>query len=137
MFKHQRQAPSPKVTGYLVLEKKIYKWFLPYMGVAAILVTIWTNFRSCLRFVIVVFPGHTHLLFSIWNLSLIGTVILEEKMFENVDGRATVYYNSPMSVRLRSAKTKPVVVRTLSPEFSGSARDVNSCRSRVLGCAPV
>ena len=30
--------PSPKVTGLLTLEKKIFKGFLPYMGVAAILV---------------------------------------------------------------------------------------------------
>ena len=26
---------------------------------------------------------------SIWNLSLIGPVVSEEKMFENVDGRTT------------------------------------------------
>ena len=45
--------PSPKVIGPLVPEKKIFKWFLPYiyiyMGVAAILVMWprpWTNFRS-------------------------------------------------------------------------------------------
>ena len=42
---------------------------------------------------------------SIWNLSLIGPVVSEEKMFENVDGRRSDWYtiNSPMSLRLRWA----------------------------------
>ena len=54
---------------------------------------------------------------SIWNLSSIGPVVSEEKMFENVDGRRTTddgrtddgrrshWYtiSSPMSLRLRWA----------------------------------
>ena len=34
----QYYIPSLKVTGLLVLEKKIFKRFLPYMGMAAIFV---------------------------------------------------------------------------------------------------
>ena len=34
----QCYIPSPKVIGLLVLEQKIFKGFLPYMGVAVILV---------------------------------------------------------------------------------------------------
>ena len=48
----QRYIPSPKVICLLVLEKKIFKLFLPYMGVAAILVMwpgpFWTNFCSAI-----------------------------------------------------------------------------------------
>ena len=45
----------------------------------------------------------------IWNLSLIGPVVSEEKMFENVDGRTdgrrSDWYtiSSPMGLRLRWA----------------------------------
>ena len=51
--------------------------------------TSWTNFSSR----------------AIWNLSLIGPVVSEEKMFENVDGRQSDWYtiSSPMSLRLRWA----------------------------------
>ena len=45
---------------------------------------------------------------SIWNLCLIGLVVIEEKMFVNVDGltddrRRSDWYtiSSPMSLRLR------------------------------------
>ena len=34
----QCYIPSPKVTGLLVLEKKIFKGFLPYVGMVVILV---------------------------------------------------------------------------------------------------
>ena len=76
--------------------------FLPYMGMAAILV-MW--------------PGRFEQLFVppapggyIWNLVTIGPVVLEEKSFEIVDGRRTttddgacLYYKLPRSLRLRWA----------------------------------
>ena len=49
------------------------------MGVAAILV-MWPG-----PFEQTFFPASEGV--SIWNLSLIGPVVSEEKMFENVDGR--------------------------------------------------
>ena len=42
-FGFQCYIPSSKVTGLLVLEKKIFKGFLPYMGMAAILV-MWPKY---------------------------------------------------------------------------------------------
>ena len=46
--------------------------------------------------ILVMWPGQFEQTFvpvsygvSIWNLSLIGPVVSEEKMFENVDGRTT------------------------------------------------
>ena len=57
------------------LEKKIFKRFLPYIGVAAILV-MWPTTRE-LTFVP---PSHWG---SIWNLALIGPAVLEKKIFEN------------------------------------------------------
>ena len=80
-FEQTIMGPSPqcyilshKVIGPLVLEKKIFEGFLPYMGVVAILV-MWprppqTNFCS---------PSNWG---SICNLALIGQVVLE-KIFEN------------------------------------------------------
>ena len=74
-------GPSPQcyipsqVIGPLVLEKKISEGFLPYMGVAANLV-IWPG-PSKQTFVP---PTHWG---SIWNLALIGQVLLEKKTFEN------------------------------------------------------
>ena len=38
--------------------------------------------QGCLRFVIVVFPDHTHLLFFIRNLSSFGCAVCEKTMFE-------------------------------------------------------
>ena len=61
--------PSPKATGLLVLEKEIFKGFLPYMGMVAILV-MWP-----LLFVINFTP--LNLWVSIWNLSSIGHVFSE------------------------------------------------------------
>ena len=86
--------------------------FLPYMGMAAMLV-MW--------------PGPFEQLFfpkgpggCIWNLVAIGPVVSEEKSFEIVDGRRTtddgrtdgrttddgacLYYKLPRSLRLRWAK---------------------------------
>ena len=60
--------------------------------------------------ILVMWPGLCgHFLFPhIWNLSLIGLVVSEEKLFENVDGRTDAgvtgkWYtiNSPMSLWLR------------------------------------
>ena len=101
-FEHTWQAshpkcyiPSPKVNRLLVVEK-IFKGFLPYMGVAAILV-MWPGpfvqtFVSASKGV------------SIWNLSLIGPVV-SEKMFENVDGRTDNGCRSDWyTIRVKSGK---------------------------------
>ena len=76
----QCYIPSHKVIGPLVLEKKIFEGFLPYMGMAAILV-MWPRPRE--RTFIP--PSHWG---SIWNLVLIGQAVLEKKIFEN-GGRRT------------------------------------------------
>ena len=60
--------------GPLVLEK-IFEGFLPYMGVAAILV-MWPRPREQ----IFVPPSHWG---SIWNLASTGPAVLEKKIFEN------------------------------------------------------
>ena len=91
-----------KAISLAVLEKKIFLRFLPYMGMAAILV-MW--------------PGRNKTFFPplsrgcIWNLIEIGPVVSEEKSFENVDGRRTddgrrrlPSYKLPRSLRLRGAK---------------------------------
>ena len=69
----------------MVLEKKIFEVFLPYMGVAAILV-MWPRPREQTFFP----PSHWG---SIWNLALTGPAVLEKKIFENggrrTDGRTT------------------------------------------------
>ena len=72
---------------------------------------------------------------SIWNLSSIGPVVSEEKMFENVDGRTddgrtdgrrSHWYtiSSPMSLRLRWAKKTlskldPLWQKFLDPRITG------------------
>ena len=66
---------KPQVIGPLVLEKKIFEGFLPYMGVAAILI-MWTRSREQ------TFVPPTHGGFT-WNLALIGQEVLEKKFFEN------------------------------------------------------
>ena len=88
----QCNIPSHKVIDPLVLEKKIFEVFLPYMGVAAILV-------MCPRFCKQIFvpPSHWG---SIWNLALTGPAVLEKKIFENggrttdgrMDDRPWLYY---------------------------------------------
>ena len=78
--------------------------FLPYMGMAAILV-MWPELFEQL-FVPPIPGGY------IWNLVTIGPVVSEEKSFEIVDGRrrtttddgACLYYKLPRSLRLRWAK---------------------------------
>ena len=69
----QYYKPSHKVIGPLVLEKKIFEWFLSYMGVAAILI-MWPRPREQ-TFVPPTHGGST------WNLALIVQVVLE-KIFE-------------------------------------------------------
>ena len=64
--------------GPLVPEEKIFEGFLPYLGVAAILV-------MC-REQTFVPPTHGG---STQNLALIGQAVWEKKMFEIVDGRTT------------------------------------------------
>ena len=79
----QYYIPNHKVIGSLGLEKKFFEGLLPYIGVAAILV-MWSRLREQ-TFVL---PSHWG---SIWNLALIGQVVLEKKIFENggwqTDGR--------------------------------------------------
>ena len=78
--------------------------FLPYMGMAAILVMWPEPFEQL--FVPPIPGGY------IWNLVTIGPVVSEEKSFEIVDGRRTttdddgacLYYKLPRSLRLRWAK---------------------------------
>ena len=70
----QCYIPSHKLMGPLVLEKKIFEGFLPYMGVAAILV-MWP--RPCEQTFVP--PSHWG---SIWNLALIGPAVLEKKIFD-------------------------------------------------------
>ena len=79
--------------------------FLPYMGMAAILVMWPEPFE---QFFVPLIPGG-----YIWNLVTIGRVVSEEKSFEIVDGRrrttttddgACLYYKLPRSLRLRWAK---------------------------------
>ena len=81
--------------------------FLPYMGMAAMLV-MWP--RSFEQLFFPKGPGG-----CIWNLVAIGPVVSEEKSFEIVDGRRTdgrrttdngacLYYKLPRSLRLRWAK---------------------------------
>ena len=73
--KPQCYIPSHKVIGALVLEKKIFEAFLPYMGVAAILV-MWHRPRKQTF----IPPSHWG---SIWNLALTVIAVLEKKIFEN------------------------------------------------------
>ena len=75
--------------------------FLPYMGMAAMLVMWPTPFEQLF---FLKGPGG-----CIWNLVTIRPVVSEEKSFEIVDGRtddrACLYYNKlPRSLRLRWAK---------------------------------
>ena len=91
--------------------------FLPYMGMAAILVMWPEPFEQL--FVPPIPGGY------IWNLVTIGLVVSEEKSFEIVDGRrrttddddddgrrtttddgACLYYKLPRSLRLRWAKKR-------------------------------
>ena len=76
-----------------VQEEKVFEGFIPYMGVATILV-LRTNFRSP-------YPGG-----STYDLALIGQAVSEKTMFENEYGRTTTpehgyTESSPMSRRLR------------------------------------
>ena len=85
--------------------------FLPYMGMAAILVTWPEPFEP--HFVPPI-PGD-----YIWNLVTIGPVVSEEKSFEIVDGRrrtttddgACLYYKLPRSLWLRWAKKPPMSIK--------------------------
>ena len=88
---------SHKVIGPLVLGKKIFEGFLPYMGVVA---------RP--REQTFVPPSHWG---STWNLALIGPAVLEKKIFENGgrrtddydDGRTTDHgYTISLPMRLKA-----------------------------------
>ena len=90
----QCYIPSHKVIGPLVLEMKAFEGFLPYMGVAAILVMCPRPREQTF-----VRPSHWG---STWNLASIGPAVLEKKIFENggrtdngrqqTDDRASLYY---------------------------------------------
>ena len=56
-----------------VLEKKIFKGFLPYMGMSAILVMRPKQFVSVL--------ANSSQVVFIWNLSSIGLMVSEKTMF--------------------------------------------------------
>ena len=81
---------------------------------------------------------------SIWNLSLIGQLFSEEKMFENVDGRTpdgrrSDWYtiSSPMSLRLRWAKKLYIQGPHLEADMGDSFPFLNpdfalwACKSKV------
>ena len=82
--------PSFKAIGLVVLEKKIFEGFLPYVGMVAIL-DMWPGpFEQICNLPL---PGC-----CIWNLIGIGPAVSEEKSFEKVDNadaddgrRITVY----------------------------------------------
>ena len=91
--------------------------FLPYMGMAAILVMWPEPFEQL--FVPPIPGGY------IWNLVTIGLVVSEEKSFEIVDGRrrtttddgACLYYKLPRGLRLRWAKNKDMWQHHWLPPF--------------------
>ena len=92
----QCYIPSHKVIGPLVLEKKTFERFLPYMGMAAILV-MWPRLREQTF----VPPFHWG---SKWNLAFIDQAVLEKKIFENGgrptedDGRTTTDGRRTMAI---------------------------------------
>ena len=87
--------------------------FLPYMGMAAMLVMWPSSFEQLF------FPKGPE--GCIWNLVAIGPVVSEKKSFEIVDGRTTdgrrttdngacLYYKLPRSLLLRWAKKPHKIV---------------------------
>ena len=83
----QYYIPSHKVIVPLVLEKKIFEGFLPYIGVVATLV-MWPRPREQTF----VPPSHWG---STWNLASTGPAVLEKKIFENggrTDNDRCLYY---------------------------------------------
>ena len=84
--------PSHKVIGPLVLEK-IFEGFLPYMGMAAILV-MWSRPHEQ------TFIPQTHR-GCIWDLALIHPAVLEKKIFDGDDGWMTTD-NGRMTDRQRT-----------------------------------
>ena len=95
----QYYIPSFMEISPSVSEKKIFEGFLPYMGVAAILV-MWPRCGEQ-TFVPSTQGG------SLWNLALIGQVVSEKKITD--DGRTPDHgytISSPMSLWLRLAKKR-------------------------------
>ena len=95
--------------GILDSGEEDFSRFLPYMGMAAILVNGPRPFKQ--SFVPLPWGG------SIWNLSKIGSAASEEKSFENVngrtDGRTKSDHNSSSWAELRWPKKKkkqPILV---------------------------
>ena len=119
--------PSFVKIGPPVHKKKIFEGFLPYMGVAAILV-MWPGCREQ-NFVPPSQGGST------LNLALIGQAVSEKKMFEHCGRRRTddgrrrtpdhgYTISSPMSLRLRWAKNPAfcIYAKTKS-QISGAVTD--------------
>ena len=102
------KIPSSIIINPPVLEKKIFDFFFKYERSA--IFDIWPKSHEHFRS-----PPHGR--FS-WNLASIGTVVSEENMFENVDGRRMPCYtiSSHMSygsanfflsaTRIRNFKTR-------------------------------
>ena len=80
------QGPRPLTLWF---QKEDFQSFLPYMGLAAIMI-MWP------RCVVQTFVPPAHEAGSIWNLALTDPVISEEKTFEEcglrTDGGACLYY---------------------------------------------
>ena len=106
----QCYIPSHKVIGPLVLEKKIFEGFLPYMGMAAILV-MWPRPRKQT----LIPPSHWD---STWNLASIGQAVLEKKIFENGGWQTTTDHGYTIS-SLMSLKAQWVKKPHHNTEFSG------------------
>ena len=110
----QSYIPSYNVIGPLVLEKKIFEGFLPYMGMVVILV-MWPRPRKQ------TFVPQTHGC-STWNLALIGQVVLE-KISENdglrmTDHGYTISSSMSLKAELGSVELKILKLHLLSTSSS-------------------
>ena len=107
------QGHQPICSG----EEDFFK-VLPYMGMAAIFVMWPGPFEQTF-----VPPAHGG---SIWNLTLIGQAVSEEKMFkESVRRRPTYPISTPMSLELRWAKKRNLKMLNLSDTRPRSMNDLD------------
>ena len=72
---------SPGAIGTLVLEKQIFKVFLPCMGMVAILI-MWPR---CGKKLLFPWPMEVSYEIVLWYLALVGPVVSEEKSLKSVD----------------------------------------------------
>ena len=115
----QCYIPRHKVIGTLVLEKKIFDGFLPYMGVVAILVK-WPRPHEQTS----VPPTHGG---STWNLALIGQAVLE-KIFEN-GGWWTDGWTTSHCYTINSGELKKTITTHPAPAASTAGPCPTICTS--------